>query len=205
MAKTPLKPSELWSLYPHPKSFNTKPIISKEDRYKKIEAAEQQKRKGLGRHGHTIGFLLSLPIVLTIAASHIIVHLITSIQPSDIGAAMSAVFSSFTISAIVLLTTKAIYKKVDTIFNEHLFNGLPLIVLLATTNAVIAWNALTLTGNDFQGIATGLAATVALSTIVSTVLMIACASRMHANLKAILLLLTVILFLITGFIITLQH
>jgi len=205
MAKERLATSELWSLYPTPKPINANPIVSQQERYRKIDAAEQSQRRKLGRYGALIGFYLSIPVVLVVIVGRIITVLLTSIQPGDIGGAMFAVFTSFGTSAGLMLLGYLIYKKVDRIFTEHLFNGLPVIVVLVTAISAITWSALSITGNAMPGIAIGLASTVAAGTLITIPLILICASKASANFKVIVLLLTVIALLAIGFVITLQH
>ena len=205
MPKKRLVSSELWSLYPNAKPINTNPIVSKEERYRKIDAAERLQRKNLWRHGAKIGFLLGVPVALTITAARIITSLLTTIQPNDIGAAMFAVFSSFAIASVVILLSYSIYKKVNEIFTRHLFNGLPVILLVVINISVIAWGALTITGNGLQGTVAGLMATLITEVFVTIPLIVVCASRISANAKGVTLLLTTVGLLVCGFIITLNY
>ena len=205
MAKERLAASELWSLYPTPKPINSNPIVSQQERYRKIDAAEQLQRRKLGRYGALIGFYLSVPIVLVIIVGRIITVLLTSIQPNDIGAAMFAVFTSFGMATGLMLLGYLIYKKVDRIFTEHLFNGLPVIFVLVTAISAITWSALGLTGNAMPSIVIGLVSTVAAGTLITIPLILMCASKASANTKVIVLLLSVIVLLAIGFVITLRH
>ena len=205
MPKTRLTSSELWSLYPNAKPINSNPIVSKEERYRKIDAAERLQRKNLGRHGAKIGLYLGIPVVLTVAAARTITSLLTSIQPNDTGTAMFAVFSSFAIASIVILVSRAIYKEVDELFTKHLFNGRPVILLTVINISVIAWGVFTITGNSLQATIVGLVATLIAGTLVTIPLMLVCASRISANAKVAALLLATIGLLAGGFIITLNY
>jgi len=205
MAKEPLKSSELWSLYPNPKSINSNPLVSTEERYKKIDDAERLLRSKLGNFGILIGFYLSLPVVTAIAAARIITTLLTTIQPNDIGGAMFAVFTSFAVSSAVILLSYSVYRKANEIFIKHLFNGLPVILTIVTAISLIAWSILTLVDTTFIGFTVGLTATLIGGILLSFILLLVCASKVSANVKVITLLLALIGLLIVGFVVTFQN
>lgn len=153
----------------------------------------------LGRYGAQIGFYRALLVVVAVAAGRLIWTMMTSIQPNDIGGAMFAVFTSFACAIATVIMGFLIYKKVDTIFNKHLFNGLPVIVMLVTANSVIAWIALTAFAHSIVGLAgfaLAMTATIVAAVLTAVPLIAMCASRASANKKVSALLTTIIALLI---------